>query len=89
MFDEGWAHDFGVFNFFFSLSSFLFFFFFKSFISPCRRHFNKLHINSTDVVGATDGPVRVCMWSRRVIVPSAGSTLNRLFFVEPRDDWRR
>lgn len=62
MFDEGWAHDFKVFNFFFL----------KSFISPSQRHFNMLHINSTDGVGG-DRPT--CAWQRRVIVPSLDSAV--------------
>lgn len=43
---------------------------FKSFISPSQRHFNMLHINSTDGVGG-DRPM--CAWQRRVIVPSLDS----------------
>lgn len=66
MFDEGWALDFKVFKYFF----------FKSFISLSQRHFNMLHINSTDGVGG-DRPT--CAWQRRVIVPSL-ARLGGLFF---------
>lgn len=56
MSDEGWALNFQV---FFSPP--------KSFISPSQRHFNMLHINSTDGVGG-DRPTFALQ--RRVIVPS-------------------
>ncbi len=62
MFDEGWALDFKVLEFFFP----------DSFISPSQRHFNMLHINSTDGVGG-DRPT--CAWQRRVIVPSLCSAV--------------